>query len=115
MGRSFFLEKDPSNRVFSRPEIVNQISTLKAEGIVSADKAEQFEVYGMRTDKAKIFEWYYERLLNTGVLSSPTSGVQVQLADHGAGSRRLTSAVRCLYPSRAQGRRRRSRLVPCGA
>jgi|LSQX01.2.fsa_nt_gb CRISPR system Cascade subunit CasA len=106
-GPLFLLrEKDPSNRVFSRPEIVNQISTLKAEGIVSADKAEQFEVYGMRTDKAKIFEWYYERLpLSTGVLSSPTSGVQVQLAvdlaEQVAG--RLTSAVRCLYPSRAPG------------
>ncbi len=47
------LDKESGADKFSRPAIVTQLSRLKAEGILDHDKAEHFEVYGMRTDKSE--------------------------------------------------------------
>jgi len=65
----------------SRPLIVTQLARLKEERIIPRETAEQFEVYGMRVDKAKVFEWQYERLpLRTALLQNPEAGLQVQHA-----------------------------------
>ncbi|EQD25807.1 CRISPR-associated protein Cse1, partial [mine drainage metagenome] len=47
---------------FSRPVIVDQLRLLQRERYLSPSHRETFEVYGMRSDKAKVFEWQYERL-----------------------------------------------------
>lgn len=94
-------DKERGSDKFSRPVIVSQLSRLKAEGFVPDDKAEQFEVYGMRVDKAKVFEWQYERMpLRTPILQHPVADVQVRhaltLAEGVA--RGLYGALKRLHP-----------------
>lgn len=98
-----FLSRDnqKGSDKFARPAIVSQLSRLKAEGFVPADTAEQFEVYGMRVDKAKVFEWQYERMpLRTGILQNPVADVQVRHALNLAEdvARGLYGALKRLHP-----------------
>lgn len=105
---ALFLARDweaGENR-FSRPIIVDQLSKLKEEGSVPEDTAEQFEVYGMRVDQAKVFEWQYERMpLRTAILQNPTADVQVRhaldLAEKVA--RGMYGALKALHPHEGAG------------
>lgn len=64
-----------------RPAIVTQIEELKKDRILSHDKAERFELYGMRTLKAKVLEWYYEQLpVSHSILQMPEKRKQVLYA-----------------------------------
>lgn len=106
-GPLFLLREAEAGDVkFARPAIVDQLSLLKDEGIVPDDTAEQFEVYGMRVDKAKVFEWHFERMpVQTPVLKHPEAGVQVQhaldLAERIAAA--LHRSLKLLYPRSGGG------------
>lgn len=64
---------------FSRPLVVDQLRILQRKKWVSPGIEEVFEVYGMRTDQAKVLEWQHEQLtLPTGVGLNPFAGSQVQ-------------------------------------
>jgi len=91
---------------FTRPLVVDQFQLLKRSGAVQRDKPELVDAYGLRADKAKVFEWHFKRLsLPTGLLESPRAGVQVQaaldLAD--AVARALRTALKHLYPRKGEG------------
>ncbi|MHB9145224.1 MAG: type I-E CRISPR-associated protein Cse1/CasA [Symbiobacteriia bacterium] len=91
---------------FSRPLVVEQFRRLKSDRVLPPEQPERVDIYGVRADKAKVFEWQYERLsLPTGVLENPRAGVQVQsaldLADSVAYA--LRSALKQIYPRGGEG------------
>lgn len=86
---------------FSRPLVVEQFDRLKVERKIPKDSRIEVEVYGMRADKAKVFEWQHERLrLPLGVDAIPKAGPQVQTAIEFADSvaYAMRKAMKELYP-----------------
>ncbi|MFO7173568.1 MAG: type I-E CRISPR-associated protein Cse1/CasA [Bacillota bacterium] len=86
---------------YSRPLVVTQVRRLKEERRIPRTTHEVVEVYGMRVDKAKVFEWQCERLaLPEAVAALPDAGRQVQraleTAERLAGG--LRSALKLAYP-----------------
>lgn len=62
---------------FSRPAIVDQLRELQRGRYIPSGARETYEVYAMRADKAKVFEWNYERLtLPSGIGSNTAAGQQ---------------------------------------
>lgn len=87
--------------VFDRPDIVKQIVQLKSGAFLPKEAAEQYELYGMRADKAKIFEWHYASLpAKTRVVSDVAVAAKVEDAIETAElvSKALASSLKRLYP-----------------
>src|SRR5690606_39732350 len=60
-------------------DIVKQIVQLKSGAFLPKEAAEQYELYGMRADKAKIFEWHYASLpAKTRVVSDVAVAAKVE-------------------------------------
>lgn len=101
-GPLFLREDGQSGKdSFQRPAIVSQLADLKRDLYIAPDVAERFEVYGMRVDKAKVFEWQYERMpLSTPVLQNPDADAQVTTAIELSEkvSTGLYRAMKRLYP-----------------
>lgn len=94
-------DREQGKDMYSRPVIVRQLQQLKSAELVANDVAELFEVYGMRVDKAKVFEWQHEHMpLQTSVLENPEAAPQVT---HALGlaediARGLYRAIKRQYP-----------------
>jgi len=90
---------------FTRPLIAEQFRWMKERGYLSpAILEDRFDVYGMRTDKCKVFEWYHERLaLDPRVGSQPRAGLLVRQAMDLAESvaYALGRALKVAYPRNA--------------
>lgn len=91
---------------YTRPLIVEQFRWLKERGYLPRSLSqERFDVYGLRADKGKVFEWYHERLaLDARVSDRPRAGLLVQqamdLAESVAGA--LNRALKTSYPRDAK-------------
>ncbi len=104
--RSADYENERSHVRFSRPAIINQLRVLQRDLVIAPRATEVFEVYGIRADKAKIFEWQYERLsLPRGIARNTLAGQQVQEAMDAADlvSYWLGRAVKRAYPRQGGG------------
>ncbi|MFZ5824076.1 MAG: type I-E CRISPR-associated protein Cse1/CasA [Bacillota bacterium] len=91
---------------FARPPVVEQFHLLRDRGTIDRRRPVRVEIYGMRTDKMKVFEWDLNRLaLPPGVSDNPYAGQLVQealnLADSVAYA--LRSAVKRAYPRDGEG------------
>lgn len=91
---------------FERPLVVEQFLILQRKMIIPREKPLVLEVYGMRTDNMKIFEWFHDVLsLKDGILHNNYAGKLVQDAldlaekvDHYLGK-----ALRKAYPREGEG------------
>lgn len=95
---------------FSRPAVIDQLRQFQAPGFRDGPGWEVFEVYGVRADQAKIFEWQYDRLaLPQGVGENPLAGSQVQQAIETADqvASCLREAVKQAYPNHRKGDRKK--------
>ncbi|MDA8345345.1 MAG: type I-E CRISPR-associated protein Cse1/CasA [Thermaerobacter sp.] len=91
---------------FARPAVVDQLRQLERERYLDTGGKETYEVYGVRADKAKVFEWQYERLtLPEGIGRNSTAGEQAQQGIEMADSvaRILGHAVKRAYPRAGVG------------
>lgn len=111
MGPLLLLRKDEYSSAngkvtFSRPLAVEQYNAMKMKRVIGRDAPIRIEVYGMRADKAKIFEWQYERMhLPAKVAEAYQAGKQVQNALDRADSvaYALRKAIKEAYPRQGKG------------
>lgn len=102
-GALFLVDAPEGKReVCDRPDIVKQIANLKNGFFLPSDAAEQFELYGLRADKAKLFEWHYATLpVNSRVISDTGIAAKVEeaIALAESVSQALASSLNRLYPN----------------
>lgn len=87
---------------FERPAIVSQAERLRLDAYVDDADLDTFDLYGMDTNQAKVFQWRHEQLvIPVGAVRNPRAGREVQqasdLAERVAGAAR--SALRHLHPA----------------
>lgn len=107
---ALFLVDAPEGKgeVYDRPDIVRQIANLKNGLFLPEEAAERFELYGLRADKAKLFEWYCTTLpVNTRVITTAEIAAKVEEAIGIAESvsQALASSLSRLYPKLKDKRR----------
>lgn len=91
---------------FDRPEVIRQFQYLQEEGVVPFDRPLLVEAFGIRSDKAKLFEWQYERLaLPAGLNGKPLAGPFVQgcLEKAESVAYHLGKALKKAYPRDGEG------------
>ena len=97
----------PKGRIrFERPLVVDQFRRMKLRRYIPWTGPERFELYGVRADKAKVFEWRCERLsLPPGVGENERAGLLVQTAVEQADgvAYALRTALKQLYPREGGG------------
>lgn len=108
---ALFLVHAPQEKkdMYDHPAIVKQIARLKSEMFLPKEAAEQFELYGLRADKAKLFEWHYTTLpAKTPVISDVNVASKVREAIELAElvSQALASSLNRLYPKLSDERQR---------
>lgn len=91
---------------YERPLVVEQLVALREARVLPREDRVMVEAYGMRADKAKVFEWRYERLtLPSNLTESPFAGRLVQTAMEKADdvASALRIALKITYPRDAEG------------
>lgn len=91
---------------FSAPAVVRQVAYLQELGAIPWSRPLVVEVFGLRTDKAKIFEWQHERLaLPAGIAgqATKTGFVQVAMEQADSISYYLGVALKKAYPRGGAG------------
>lgn len=100
---------------FERPQVVEQFLRLKEYRAVKRDEQLLVEIYGMRAEQAKVFEWVHDRLaLPVAVAENPRAGAQVQAALELADSVAyyLGRSIKCAYPRQgASNKKALQRLI----
>lgn len=99
-------ESEKGHVRFARPLVVDQFRLLKRNRSLERDRPELVDAYGLRADKAKVFEWHFERLsLLPGLLENPRAGAQAQFALNLADSvaHALRTSLKHLYPRAGEG------------
>jgi len=91
---------------FDKPRVVQQFSYLKNSKTIAPDQKLKVDLYTLRTDQAKIFEWQQEKLaLPLNLIENDAKGhlVQVALDKTEKISWALGKAIEHMYPREGKG------------
>ena len=105
LRRADFASDDGKTR-FERPAVVTQFVSMINNGTMHRSELNDIVIYGMRTDKMKVFEWQREILLfpkdlNWGSTNLGIAQSEIQRADGVAYA--LKNAVKGVYPRDGEG------------
>jgi hypothetical protein len=98
---------DPSQRLrFERPAIISQFASLALGRHIEQQPVFSLDVYGMRTDNMKVFEWQRERLsLPAELVLNSRFHILAQdaIEDVGSVASALRRAIKQAYPRSGKG------------
>ncbi len=91
---------------YSRPRIIEQFAMLKEERIIAKNKELNAEIFAIRTDNAKIFEWVHDKLaLPVKLVLESQAGAWLQSSMEIAEKINwaINAAIKVMYPRKGEG------------